>query len=359
MNTKDFNRIVDEWADPLFRFAISMSKDEDVAKDAVQDAFAKLWERKDDVNSTKVKSYLFTTVHHKVVDHFRRDQRHDDIETSGINPSTRQSSHDLQEVLHEALQTLPEIQRSVILLRDYEGYNYEEIVDGEIDGNDSTIYDSDDDDKKKQDHVSHWAGIRIGINGYLVNDALPIPNSIDFMELDYSRSISWDLNLIEKDFNLVKEHVELVTGLGMHFASYAFDSKHTTLLDTDPTLTAGVDSSISFTKNKLRATYLTAPLMLGFSTSTDEDKAFRLAAGGQVSWRIASKLKQQYTLKGDTKTLKDKNDFDLNPFLFHAVGSVGYGPVNIYAKYGLNELFKPGKLATPVTPFDIGVQLMF
>ena len=30
---------------------------------------------------------------------------------------------------HEALNTLPEIQRSVILLRDYEGYNYDEIAD--------------------------------------------------------------------------------------------------------------------------------------------------------------------------------------------------------------------------------------
>ena len=120
---------MDEWADALFRFAISMSKDEDVAKDAVQDSFAKLWERKDEVNPAKVKSYLFTTVHHKIVDQFRRDNRHEDIETSDFNPSTNQGNHDLQEILHEALNTLPEIQRSVILLRDYEGYNYEEIAE--------------------------------------------------------------------------------------------------------------------------------------------------------------------------------------------------------------------------------------
>ena len=40
-----------------------------------------------------------------------------------------QGAHDLQEVLHEALNRLPEIQKSVILLRDYEGYNYEEIAE--------------------------------------------------------------------------------------------------------------------------------------------------------------------------------------------------------------------------------------
>ena len=38
--------------------------------------------------------------------------------------------HGLNEVLQEALNRLPEIQRSVVMLRDYEGYNYEEI--GEI-----------------------------------------------------------------------------------------------------------------------------------------------------------------------------------------------------------------------------------
>lgn len=34
---------------------------------------------------------------------------------------------DLKEVLNEALNKLPEVQRSVVMLRDYEGYSYEEI----------------------------------------------------------------------------------------------------------------------------------------------------------------------------------------------------------------------------------------
>ena len=42
------------------------------------------------------------------------------------------SYSDIQEVLHNALATLPEVQRNVILLRDYEGYSYQEI--GKITG---------------------------------------------------------------------------------------------------------------------------------------------------------------------------------------------------------------------------------
>jgi len=129
LTVKEYNKIVDQWADGLFRFAMSMCKDEDVSKDAVQDAFVKLWERRDQVDPTKVKSYLFTTVNHKIIDGFRRDKKYEAIDETPINDATHQESHDLQEILHEALNTLPEIQRSVILLRDYEGYNYDEIAD--------------------------------------------------------------------------------------------------------------------------------------------------------------------------------------------------------------------------------------
>lgn len=129
MNAIAYNRIVDEYSTPLYRFALSLQKDSDEAKDVVQDAFAKLWERKDQVNPEKVKSYLFTTVHHKVIDNFRKAKRTESISESTKTESVRQETHDLNEVLHEALNTLPEIQRSVILMRDYEGYNYEEIAE--------------------------------------------------------------------------------------------------------------------------------------------------------------------------------------------------------------------------------------
>jgi RNA polymerase sigma factor (sigma-70 family) len=106
-----------------------MCKDEEVSKDAVQDAFVKLWERRDQVDESKVKSYLFTTVHHKIIDGFRRDKKHEAIGETAQHGTAHQGGHDLQEVLQEALAQLPEIQRSVILLRDYEGYAYEEIAE--------------------------------------------------------------------------------------------------------------------------------------------------------------------------------------------------------------------------------------
>jgi len=225
------------------------------------------------------------------------------------------------------------------------------VVDTEV--KDDTTYYKDN----QGDNVSHWAGVRIGVNGFLSNEGLPLPASHRFLELDYGKSVCVDVNLLEKDFRLYKQHIELVTGLGMHFANYTFKNKYTTLLNTDP-LSASVDSTILLDKNKLRATYLTAPLMLGFSTHKDESKAFRFAAGGQVSWRIASKLKQQYNFGGQTFKPRIKSDYDLNPLLFHAIASMGYGPINLVATYGLNTLFESNKTVA-LNPFDVGVQIMF
>jgi hypothetical protein len=243
----------------------------------------------------------------------------------------------------------------IIVLNDNKNIS-EIIIDEEVDGENAGSNDDDDDDN--DDKVSHWAGIRLGVNGYVTSAGTPeIPSVVSFLELDYAKSVSWDLNLLEKDFRLYKNNVELVTGLGLHFANYAFKSKVTTLNNTDP-LTAYADSNKVLEKNKLKVTYLTAPLMIGFSTNQDEDKAFRLAVGGQVSWRIGSRLKQRYSIQGETYKPKIKSDYDLNPLLIHATASVGYGPVNIYANYGLNNLFEKNK-TIDLTPFDVGVQFMF
>ena len=130
MTAKEYNIAVDEFSDNIYRFALKHLKNEMSAKDIVQETFTKVWIKHEEVSVEKVKSYLFTTAYHVIVDWVRKDGRNGDFEKVQHTATTEFSiSFDVQEVLNEALDRLPEIQKTVVLLRDYEGYNYAEIAD--------------------------------------------------------------------------------------------------------------------------------------------------------------------------------------------------------------------------------------
>lgn len=129
MTTKEYNLAVDEYSDNIFRFAMKSLRNEMSAKDIVQETFTKVWVKHEEVQYEKVKSYLFTTAYHAIVDWVKKEKRSGDIETTSERAAQADAEVDLQEILHEALNRLPEVQKTVVLLRDYEGYNYSEIAE--------------------------------------------------------------------------------------------------------------------------------------------------------------------------------------------------------------------------------------
>ncbi len=130
MTVAQYNESVDKYSDNLYRFILKNIKDDDKAKDIVQDTYVKFWEKKDSVDETKIKSYLFTTAYHTLIDVVRKEKREANFSiVKAENYSTTETYSDLQEVLLEAIDKLPEDQKAVILLRDYEGYAYNEIAE--------------------------------------------------------------------------------------------------------------------------------------------------------------------------------------------------------------------------------------
>ncbi len=129
MTTKKYNEIVDLYSDKLYRFILKNIKNDNKAKDIIQDSFEKLWVNKNAVDLKKIKSYLFTIAYRTMIDVIRKDKKISLNVDTMQEPATSQAGQysDLQEILHNAIQKLPEVQRSVILLRDYEGYSYKEI----------------------------------------------------------------------------------------------------------------------------------------------------------------------------------------------------------------------------------------
>lgn len=128
MTEKDYNECVRNYADNVYRFIVKNLRHEEDARDVVQTAFEKLWRNREEIDAEKSKSYLFTVAYHQMIDHLRKvkriylkDEFHEETRISN------KPTNNLKKILEEALSKLNETQRSLVLLKDYEGYSYEEI----------------------------------------------------------------------------------------------------------------------------------------------------------------------------------------------------------------------------------------
>jgi RNA polymerase sigma-70 factor (ECF subfamily) len=133
MTEKDYNECVTVYADKVYRFILKNLRNEEDARDVVQTAFERLWRNRNDVNADKSKSYLFTIAYHQMIDHLRKTKRVQLKEKMGDESmGYRQPTENVKKILEEALMRLNETQRALVMLKDYEGYSYDEI--GEITG---------------------------------------------------------------------------------------------------------------------------------------------------------------------------------------------------------------------------------
>ena len=129
MTVDEYNQSVDLFSDRVYRFILKNLRDEEKARDLVQDCYEKLWRNVENVNFQKVKSYLFSMAYHTMIDLIRKEKRMSIMEDHQLPEDIHFEQYsDIGEVLDKALSYLPEIQRLVVLLRDYEGYSYDEIA---------------------------------------------------------------------------------------------------------------------------------------------------------------------------------------------------------------------------------------
>ncbi|CAN5379078.1 hypothetical protein BH10BAC1_BH10BAC1_04650 [soil metagenome] len=226
------------------------------------------------------------------------------------------------------------------------------------------IGENDDDDHKGKvsqkdslrnynDNFQHWQGIEFGVNGLMdYKNNINLTGNASFLELNYAKSLQFGLNLMEKDFHIYKNYVNIVTGLGFDFNHYSFQNNIT--LNGDTTYLTAFNDSVDYKKNKLNVAYLKVPLMLEFNTSKNPNKNLHIGVGAEFAYRINAVTKQKYEVNNKNYKIKNHDDYNLEPFKYSAVARIGYNDVTVYASYGLNRLFKKDK-GPQVYPFTLGV----
>ena len=216
--------------------------------------------------------------------------------------------------------------------------------------------------KKRSKFKGNWAGIELGVNGYLTpNNSLDMPAGYEFLELKYEKSTNFNLNFFQQSFGIFGNKFGLVTGLGLRWNNYRFSNN--IVLSPDSAMIYGYQDQTAgraYEKSKLTAWYLTMPLMFEFQTNRHHNvNSFHLTAGVIAGVRMGSHSKQVYTVNGSGKHKpKIYDSFYLQPFILDATVRVGWGPLNIYGTYSITEMFRNDR-GPELYPFSVGIILPF
>jgi len=124
--------------DKMYRFALRLLRDEDEAKDIVQEAMIRVWNKRDEMHTYhNMEAWCMRVVRILSLDRLKSKQYNSDslegnydLSYNGIAPDKKTEIDDTMENIHHFIASLPEKQRRIIQLRDIEGFSYQEI--GEI-----------------------------------------------------------------------------------------------------------------------------------------------------------------------------------------------------------------------------------
>lgn len=247
----------------------------------------------------------------------------------------------------------------------------------------------DDDGNIKTKHAKwpkfngHWAGVDIGLNGYMTPDFnMNFPREYEYLDLRMEKSIAVNLNFFEQNIPLAKNQKwGIVTGLGLGFNDYRF--LRPTRLSMDSSYLIGyLDEGISIRKSKLSAMYLTLPVLFEFQTAPIYHKdGFHINAGVVIGARLSSHTKKYYDELNEEFDVTQYNpetgqyevafqavspeqnkvhvydDWFLQPFKFDASVRIGWNFLNFWANYSLNTMFRKGK-GPELYPWSAGISLV-
>ncbi len=192
---------------------------------------------------------------------------------------------------------------------------------------------------------------------YLYNRAGVAPLGANDFNLNVTKSINVNIWFFMQRLNLVQHNVNLKYGLGLELNNYRYNSaisyrkENPFVTGQTPTPTVFRDS-VSFSKNKLAADYITVPLMINFCTNpVNQNKGFSLSVGVSGGFLYNGRNKQ---ISGPRGKQKVENGLGLEQFKFSYIGEIGLGPVRLYGSYSPTSFYKKG---LDMRPYTLGIRL--
>ena len=227
-------------------------------------------------------------------------------------------------------------------------------------------------ERRKQSNVStNWWIVDLGFSNYTDNTnyatagsylvsrpSYPALDKNDF-KLRAGKSTNVNIWFFMQRLNLIKHHVNLKYGFGTELNNYRYKSSLSYKEGGTVPYSAGTQTtapfifrdSVSFSKNKLAADYLTVPMMLNFASNPGHNsKGISLSLGVSAGYLYSQRNKQKSSERGKDR---NKGDYDLERFKFSYIAELGLGPVRFYGSYSPRSMYEKG---LDMKPYNIGIR---
>lgn len=148
------------------------------------------------------------------------------------------------------------------------------------------------------------------------------------------------------ELQLFKSKISLVPGIGFSLERFKFKNGATLGYSGDSVklLLPAETALTGERKSQLVTNFIDIPVELRFTSNPDDpNRAFKVAIGGRVGYLYDAFTKMKYKADGETKQLKDKQNFNLNQLRYGVYGKLGLGNFSLFGYYNLTPLFEEGE----------------
>ena len=135
MTEQEFKQKVLSLSDRLYPMVARMLGNEALAEDAVQDIMIKLWDRRKQINKhPNIAGFVFLTARNYCLDILKKPKPGLEAITRSVMAVASHTGHDqlewneLTQIVEKVLDNLPEQQRTVMIMRDLDGFEFTEIA---------------------------------------------------------------------------------------------------------------------------------------------------------------------------------------------------------------------------------------
>ena len=167
----------------------------------------------------------------------------------------------------------------------------------------------------------------------------------NWFTLRNNKSVDVNIWFFMQRLNVINHVVNLKYGLGLELNNYRYQDNIKYLEPAGGPTTVIMDT-VSFSKNKLAADYVTVPFMINFNFTPNLRQGFGISVGVSAGYLYSSRQK---TISGEFGKQKTFDDFDLNPWKISWIAEAELGPIKLYGSLATKSMFSQGLVQTPYT----------